>query len=71
MVAKIIEAITSSFTGLLSGVGSGIVNTFETLFIKTSGETVELTTFATVSLVTLGVGLAWGSLKWLRSKVGR
>lgn len=70
MVTQIIKAITDAFTGLLGGVGSGIVDTFETLFIKSgSGETTELTTFATVALVFVGIGAAWGILRWLRRKV--
>lgn len=72
MVGQITKAITDAFTGLLSGVGSGIVGTFETLFIKSgTGETTELTTFATVGLVVLGVGTAWGVVKWLTRKVGK
>ena len=72
MVTQIIKAITDAFTGLLSGVGSGIVGTFETLFIKSgTGETTELTTFAYVGLVFLGVGTAWGILRWLTRKVGK
>ena len=72
MVAQIVKAITDAFTGLLSGVGSGIVGTFETLFVKSgTGETTELTTFATVGLVVLGVGTAWGVVRWLTRKVGK
>ena len=72
MVSQIVKAITDAFTGLLSGVGSGIVGTFETLFIKSgAGETTELTTFAIVGLVTLGVGTAWGLVRWLTRKVGK
>lgn len=72
MVTQIIKAITDSFTGLLSGVGSGIVGTFETLFVKSgTGETIELTTFAIVGLVFLGVGTAWGVVRWLTRKVGK
>ena len=72
MVAQIIKAITDAFTGLLSGVGSGIVGTFETLFVKSgTGETTELTTFAIVGLVFLGVGTAWGIVRWLTRKVGK
>ena len=72
MVGQIVKAITDAFTGLLSGVGSGIVGTFEALFIKSgAGETTELTTFAIVGLVTLGVGTAWGLVRWLTRKVGK
>ena len=72
MVSQVVKAITDSFTGLLSGVGSGIVGTFETLFVKSgTGETTELTTFAIVGLVFLGVGTAWGAFRWLTRKVGK
>lgn len=72
MVTQIVKAITDAFTGLLSGVGSGIVSTFETLFVKSAtGETTELTTFAIVGLVFLGVGTAWGVVRWLTRKVGK
>ena len=72
MVSQIVKAITDAFTGLLSGVGSGIVGTFETLFVKSgTGETTELTTFAVVGLVFLGVGTAWGFVRWLTRKVGK
>ena len=72
MVAQIVKAITDAFTALLSGVGSGIVGTFETLFVKSgTGETAELSTFAIVGLVFLGVGTAWGIVRWLTRKVGK
>ena len=72
MVSQIVKAITDAFTGLLYGVGSGIVGTFDTLFVKSgTGETTELTTFAIVGLVFLGVGTAWGIVRWLTRKVGK
>lgn len=71
MITAIVNAITSAFTTLLSGIGSGIVEFFETIFLDSTStaSTPVLTTFASVALVFVGVGAAWGVVRWITGKV--
>lgn len=65
---SIVNVITGGFNGLITGLGSGVADYFETLFLAEGG---GLTTFATVSLVLLGVGLSIGVARWIIYKVGQ
>lgn len=71
MVSAIVTSITGAFTALLSGIGSGIVDFFDAVFLDTSSTTSSpvLTTFATVALVFVGVGAAWGVVRWITGKI--
>lgn len=55
----IIQTITGSITEFFKGVGSSMVDLFNTLFLS-SAEGGGLTTFAIVSLTFLGLSLAMG-----------
>ena len=66
----IVKTIVDSITQMLKGLSSGIVDTFENLFIKTgAGDTKQMTTFAIVSLTMLGVGFAFGLVKFIARKI--
>lgn len=67
LVTNIINAIVNAFNGILTGLGSGVADFFETMFLAEGG---GLTTFATVALVMLGVGLSVGIARWIIHKVG-
>ena len=62
----IIGEITESTTGLLTGIGTGIVNLFETMFLTEEG---KLSVFAIVSLTMLGLGIAMSLVTWIRNKI--
>ena len=66
MVSEIVTSITSAFTGLLSGLGTGIVEVFDGLVLSSEG---KLTTFAMWALAFLGVGFAIAIYKGLLRKV--
>lgn len=64
--STIIGEITDSTTGLLTGIGTGIVNLFETMFLTEEG---KLSVFAIVSLTMLGLGIAMSLVTWIRNKI--
>ena len=56
MVTSIVETITQAFTGLLGGLGSGIVGFFDDVVMAPEGG--GISNFATWALVFLGVSFA-------------
>lgn len=66
-VTNIITAIVEGATGILSGIGAGAVSFFESIFLNTEG---GLSALGTYLLVFVGVGMAIGIMRWIRSKVG-
>lgn len=66
-VTNIITPIVEGATGLLGGVGSGIVEFFETLFLTTDGNVSSLGTYL---LVFVGFGIGIGCMRWVRKKIG-
>ena len=75
---QILDALTSGLTGLVKVVPQSIKDTFENLFLTTTGTgesaTTQVPTFAIVMLVFGGVALAFGITKLVfhlvRSKIG-
>ena len=66
MVTKMISAIVEAISGMLTGIGTSIVGFFDGTVIGSEG---ELTTFATWCLAFLGIGFAFGIVKWVTAKV--
>ena len=66
MVAEAVKAITDAFTGLLTGIGSGIVDFFDVMVMTDDG---KLSNFATWAFIFLGVGLALFIVRKITSKV--
>lgn len=62
----IIGEITDSTTGFITGIGTGIVNLFDDLFLTEEG---QLSVFAIVSLTMLGLGIAMSLVTWIRNKI--
>lgn len=72
LITAIISAIVDSFTNLLSGLGTGIVHTFDTLFVERAAEggaVTGITVFAIIALVFVGVGIATKLVSYLRNKI--
>lgn len=66
-VTNIITAIVEGATGILSGIGSGAVDFFESIFLTAEG---GISSLGTYLLVFVGVGMAIGIMRWIRAKVG-
>ncbi len=78
MVSNIVELIVSVWNGIFSGLGSGIVDFFKSLFLEHTVDgqgvityTDQLTTFAQVSFVMLGIGLTLGFVRLIVGLVRR
>ena len=70
MVTKMISTIVEAISGLLTGVGTSIVNFFDgTVIAKTAEGGVELTTFAVWALAFLGIGFVFGTIKYIMGLV--
>lgn len=67
MITSIVNALTQGFTGVLSGMGNGVVTVFDSLFVTEQG---ALTNFAQVGLVMGGISLGIGVFLWIVHKVG-
>lgn len=66
MVAEIISIVVDSVTGLLSGLGTGVVTLFNTLFLDSSG---QITAMATWVIVLLGVAIGLGAMAWVSTLI--
>ena len=64
---NIINTIVEGATGILSGIGPGAVDFFESIFLTTDG---TISSLGTYLLVFVGVGMAIGVMRWIRAKVG-
>lgn len=77
MISSIVQIFTAIFNGLFQGLSTGFVDFFKGLFLEHSvdGQGVitygtELTVFAQVSFVMLGIGFVLGLIKLAIAKVG-
>ena len=66
MVAEMITTITDALGGVLTGVGSAIVDFFNTAVLTTDG---KLTTFAVWALAFLGISFGLGVVKFITNLV--
>jgi hypothetical protein len=65
MVTEIVSTITEMVTGLLEGLGDGIVGFFEALFVADSG--ISSLGIWVVALIGLAVGL--GAVAWVATLI--
>lgn len=68
MAGNIVSTVTSAIGSFVTGIGSSVVDFFNTTVVTAEG---ELTTFATWSLVFLGVGFGSMIFKWVTNLVRR
>ncbi|MCL2522960.1 MAG: hypothetical protein FWE36_08900 [Erysipelotrichales bacterium] len=66
---QLISVVVSTFTTLLAGIGTGIVELFDTLILQSDGTTV--TTFALYAFMLIGLGLGIKFAYWIISLVRR
>jgi len=65
MVTEIVEIITEMVTGLLSGVGDGIVSFFEKLFLGTDG----ISSLGIWVIALIGLAVALGAVAWVSTLI--
>ncbi len=66
VLKEIISLLVSGITGIASGIGSGLTNLVENIFLTTSESGVTgLSTFGGVIVVFAGVSLAIGLSRWV------
>ena len=65
VLQEIIELLTSGISNIASGIGSGLGNLVESIFLKvgTDGTVTGLSTFGGVIVIFAGIGLAIGLSK--------
>lgn len=68
MVANIIQTVTTAIGSFVTGIGSSVVDFFNTTVLTAEG---ELTTFATWALVFLGIGFGSMIFKWVTNLIRR
>ena len=68
MVANIVQTVTSAIGSFVTGIGTSVVDFFNTTVLTTDG---ELTTFATWALVFLGIGFGSMIFKWVTNLIRR
>ena len=64
MISEAIGAVTDTVSGLLGGLSTSVVSTFDTLILTTEG---KLTTFATYTFLFIGIGF----VTWILRKLTR
>lgn len=65
LVTQIVSTITEMVTGLLGGLGTGIVGFFETLFVDGTG----ISTLGVWVIALLGLSVALGAVAWVSTLI--
>ena len=68
MVANIVQTVTTAIGSFVTGIGTSVVDFFNTTVLTADG---ELTTFATWALVFLGIGFGSMIFKWVTNLIRR
>ena len=70
MIAKFVTALVSVFSGLTKGFATAFVEGADTLLMTGTGESADLTTFASFGIVMLGCGVIFGIVRMIAGKIG-
>ena len=67
ILTSIIELLTGGITGMASGIGSGLAELVQDIFLKVgeAGAVEGLSTFGSVIIIFAGVSLAIGLSRWV------
>lgn len=66
-VSSIVSPIVESATDMAGGLGGGAVTFFETVFLN--AEKTGVSSLGQFLLVTVGIGVAIGIMRWIRAKL--
>ena len=70
MIAKFVAALVSVFSGLTKGLATAFVEGADTLLVTGTGDSADLTNFASFGIVMLGCGVIFGLVRTLAGKIG-
>lgn len=65
ILTQIIELLVGGITGVAKGIGGGLSDLAQSIFLQTSGETTTLSVFGTLIIVFAGISLAIGLCRWV------
>ena len=65
ILQEIISILTGGITGIASGIGSGLSELVQKIFIDGTGDTKKLSIFGGLVVVFAGVSLAIGLSRWV------
>lgn len=71
VLTEIIDILTAGITGIATGVGKGLGDLVQNIFLDSTGDTTKLSTFGGLIIVFAGISLAIGLsrfvVNWLTS----
>lgn len=65
LLQEIITLLVSGITGIATGIGGGLSELVQKIFIDTTGDTTKLSIFGGVIVVFAGISLAIGLSRWV------
>lgn len=65
ILQEVITLLTSGITQMASGIGAGLSELVQNIFITTNGDTESLSVFGGVVVVFAGISLAVGLCRWV------
>lgn len=65
VLTEIIELLTTGLTSMAAGIGGGLGQMAQSIFLDTTGETTKLSVFGGLIIIFAGVSLAIGLSRWV------
>lgn len=65
IMQAIIEILVGGISGVATGVGQGLSTLAKSVFLQTTGDVTELSTFGVLIVVFAGISLAIGLCRWV------
>ena len=65
VLQEIVSLLTSGITQMAQGIGAGLSELVEAIFVKTNGDAQTLSVFGGVVVVFAGISLAIGLCRWV------
>lgn len=65
ILTEIVTLLTGGIEGMATGIGEGLGNLVQAIFVDASGETTKLSVFGGITIVFAGVALAIGLSRWV------
>lgn len=65
LMAELIELLVGGITGVAKGIGQGLSELVQSIFMQQTGETWSLSVFGAVIIIFAGISLAIGLSRWV------